>query len=122
MDKGDCFDILISDNGRGMDHQFIYKKALEKGLIRLEETEEFNKDDSLKLIFCLVLARKPWQLSFLAVASGWMLSKIMSISLEVLLKLIPIWGKGLSLKSKSLKKKPLKSPKSRGFHPLLSVV
>ena len=51
MDKGDCFDILISDNGQGMDHQFIYKKALEKGLIRLEETEEFNKDDSLKLIF-----------------------------------------------------------------------
>ena len=50
-DNGKSFDILISDDGKGMDYEYIYKKALEKGLIKLEDTEDFNKDDSLKLIF-----------------------------------------------------------------------
>jgi two-component system chemotaxis sensor kinase CheA len=45
------YDIMISDNGQGIDHQQIYQKALEKGLINLEETEDYKKEDSLKLIF-----------------------------------------------------------------------
>ena len=49
--KGQFYSLTISDNGQGIDESIIYKKALEKGLIKVEETEEYKKEDCLNLIF-----------------------------------------------------------------------
>ena len=45
------YELTVSDNGQGMDERVIYSKALEKGLIKGEETEEYTKEDCLNLIF-----------------------------------------------------------------------
>ena len=49
--KDKIYFLTISDNGQGIDDKIIYKKALEKGLIKVEDTEEYKKVDCLNLIF-----------------------------------------------------------------------
>jgi signal transduction histidine kinase len=41
----------LSDNGKGIDERVIYKRALDKGIIRMEGTEDFTKEEILNLIF-----------------------------------------------------------------------
>ena len=49
--KEKSYELTISDNGEGIDYNKIYEKALQKGLIKGEETEEYTKNDCLNLIF-----------------------------------------------------------------------
>ncbi|MBG08129.1 MAG: hypothetical protein CME68_05185 [Halobacteriovoraceae bacterium] len=49
--KEKSYELTVSDNGQGIDDKEIYKKALQKGLIKGEETEEYTKEDCLNLIF-----------------------------------------------------------------------
>jgi signal transduction histidine kinase len=51
LNKAKNYHITISDDGQGIDENIIYKKAIEKGLIKVEGTENFKKEDSLNLIF-----------------------------------------------------------------------
>ena len=43
--------IVVSDNGRGIDHNKVKVKALEKGLISEKGSENLNKNELLNLIF-----------------------------------------------------------------------
>ncbi len=43
--------ITVSDNGSGIDPEVIYKKSLEKGLIKQEDSGNLNLDEKLYLIF-----------------------------------------------------------------------
>ena len=43
--------IVVSDNGRGIDHNKVKVKALEKGLISEKGSEKLNKNELLNLIF-----------------------------------------------------------------------
>ena len=103
-----------------MDHQFIYKKALEKGLIRLEETEEFNKDDSLKLIFLPGFSTKTLATEFSRRGVGMDVVKNNVHKLGGLIEINSDLGKGLSLKSKSLKRSRLNLQKVEVFTSIVS--
>ena len=47
----DSIKIAISDDGEGIDHRIIMKKALEKGLTSEEELENLTDQDILNFIF-----------------------------------------------------------------------
>lgn len=50
-DYGNFFEIIISDDGRGMDLDKIKNKALEEGIISEKEFENIDEEDILNLIF-----------------------------------------------------------------------
>ena len=43
--------ISVSDTGVGIDTEEVYQKALKKGLIKLEDTEDLKRDEKLQLVF-----------------------------------------------------------------------
>ena len=49
-ENGEHINILISDNGRGIDAEDIHRKALEKGLVDHESFEKYSKKEKLALI------------------------------------------------------------------------
>jgi two-component system chemotaxis sensor kinase CheA len=43
--------LTIADDGKGIDYKLIQKKALEKGLVSIDEAQYYNQDDWLSLLF-----------------------------------------------------------------------
>ncbi|MEL5849206.1 MAG: chemotaxis protein CheA [Candidatus Igneacidithiobacillus chanchocoensis] len=48
---GDKVRIEVSDDGRGIDHQVVVQKALEKGLLSTEQAARLSEQEALELIF-----------------------------------------------------------------------
>ncbi len=48
---GDHICIEVSDDGRGLDRNAVVNKAVEKGLVRQEETDKLSEEQMLNLIF-----------------------------------------------------------------------
>lgn len=51
FDQDDFTVIEVKDNGRGMDYEEIYKRALDKGLIQHEDAQNMTEQEKLNLIF-----------------------------------------------------------------------
>ena len=43
--------IVVTDDGSGIDTERVYQKSLEKGLIKVDDSENMKPDEKLNLIF-----------------------------------------------------------------------
>ena len=49
--RGEDVIVKVSDDGRGIDHQAVRQKAIERGLLNLEQAADLTEDQAIRLVF-----------------------------------------------------------------------
>ena len=93
-------EILVSDNGRGIDPEIIYQKGIEKGLVNFEETESYSDQEKIQIILFAGFSTKEQATEFSGRGIGMDVVKSNIQKLEGTIEISSVLGQGTQFKIK----------------------